>query len=44
MPRHNDFTNEEMRDMICVYARANFSGFAAARVYRQTYPGRRQPN
>lgn len=44
MPRHNDFSNNEMRDMICVFAQSNYSGPAAARRYSQLYPNRRQPN
>lgn len=44
MPRHNDFSTSEMRDMICVFAQTNFSGLAAARRYLQLYPNRRQPN
>lgn len=44
MPRHNQFTNEEMRDMICVYAQGNFCGRSAARRYELIYPNRRQPN
>lgn len=44
MPRHNHFSNQEMRDMICVYAQERFSGQAASRKYREMYPNRRQPN
>ncbi|XP_023310007.1 uncharacterized protein LOC111691430 [Anoplophora glabripennis] len=44
MPRHNNFSNSEMRDMICVFAQANFNGHAAARRYEHMYPNRLQPN
>ena len=44
MPRHNHFTNEEWRDMTCIYAQENFRGSSAARRYELLYPDRRQPN
>lgn len=44
MPRHNNFTNNEMRDMICVYAQANFCGRRARRTYLRLYPNRAPPN
>lgn len=44
MPRHNEFSNNEMRDMICVFAQENFNGLASARRYLELYPNRRQPN
>lgn len=44
MPRHNEYTNSEMRDMICIYAQENFNSRAAARRYGQQYPNRRQPD
>lgn len=44
MPRHNEYSNREMRDMICIYAQENFNGRAAARRYRVQYPNRRQPD
>lgn len=43
MPRHNVFTNEEMRDMVCVYAQENFNGYGARRRYLELYPQRRPP-
>ncbi|KAJ8944290.1 hypothetical protein NQ318_009668 [Aromia moschata] len=33
-----------MRDMICIFAQANFNGHEAAPKYLQLYPRRRQPN
>lgn len=44
MPRHNDYSNSEMRDMICIYAQVNFNSRAASRRYQQQYPNRRQPD
>lgn len=44
MPRHTLFSNEEMRDMLCVYAQTNFNGRTACRKYFEIYPHRRQPN
>lgn len=44
MPRHNDFSNSEMRDMVCVFAQTDFNGLAASRRYLELYPNRRQPN
>ena len=44
MPRHNNFTNLEMRDMLCVYVQENYSCLAAARRYREMYRNRVQPN
>ncbi|XP_066257045.1 uncharacterized protein [Euwallacea similis] len=44
MPRHNDFSFSEMRDMICVFAQLHFNGRAAARSYFELYPNRQQPN
>lgn len=44
MPRHNLFSNSEMRDMICVYAQENFVGRRAHRRYLELYPNRRQPS
>lgn len=44
MPRHNLFSNEEMRDMVCVYAQSDFVGRRALRRYLELYPNRRQPN
>ncbi|KAJ8910642.1 hypothetical protein NQ315_012510 [Exocentrus adspersus] len=44
MPRHNLFSNSEMRDMLCVYAQEDFNGRRAHRRYLQTYPNRRQPD
>ncbi|XP_050305585.1 uncharacterized protein LOC126742824 [Anthonomus grandis grandis] len=44
MPRHNLFSNAEMRDMLCVYAQANFNGCEAYRRYSELYPNRRQPD
>lgn len=44
MPRHNNFTNREMRDMLCVYVQENYSCLAAARRYREMYPNRVHPN
>lgn len=44
MPRHNNFSNRDMRDMICVYVQNNFSGRAAARRYSLQYPNRIQPD
>lgn len=44
MPRHNLFSNSDMRDMICVYAQENFNGRRALRRYTRMYPNRRHPN
>lgn len=44
MPRHNEFSNLDMRDMISVYAQEDFCGRAAARRYSVLYPNRRQPD
>lgn len=44
MPRHNLFSNEEMRDMVCIYAKENFNGRRACRRYLESYPNRLQPN
>ena len=44
MPRHNLFTNLEMRDMLCVYAQVNFNGRHARRRYQEIFPDRQQPN
>lgn len=44
MPRHNDFSNSEMRDMISCFAQTNFIGLAASRRYLELYPNRRQPD
>ena len=44
MPRHNLFSNAEMRDMLCVYAQENFNGRGAQRRYSELYPNRRQPD
>ncbi|KAJ8945583.1 hypothetical protein NQ318_010440 [Aromia moschata] len=44
MPRHNLFSNEEMRDMVCVYAKENFNGRREHRRYLEMYPNRRQPD
>ena len=44
MPRHNLFSNEEMRDMVCLYAQENFNGRRAHRRYLERYPNRRQPD
>lgn len=44
MPRHNNFSNFEMRDMMCVYVQENYSCRAATRRYLQMYPNRAQPN
>jgi hypothetical protein len=44
MPRHNLFSNEEMRDMVCVYAQENFNGSSSHRRYLEMYPNRRQPD
>lgn len=44
MPRHNNFSNAEMCDMVCVYAQANYTGRVAAQRYLQLYPNRRQPH
>ena len=44
MPRHNLFSNEEMCDMVCVYAQENFNGRRAHRRYLEIYPNRRQPD
>ncbi|KAF2897081.1 hypothetical protein ILUMI_09108 [Ignelater luminosus] len=44
MPRHNNFTNLEMRDMLCVYSQKDYSCLAVARRYREMYPNRVQPN
>ncbi|KAL1505564.1 hypothetical protein ABEB36_005104 [Hypothenemus hampei] len=42
--KENNFSNSEMRDMLCVFAQTSFNGLAAARRYEQLYPMRRQPN
>ncbi|KAJ8942119.1 hypothetical protein NQ318_000714 [Aromia moschata] len=44
MPRHNLFSNEEIRDMVCVYSKENFNGRRAYRRYLEMYPNRRQPD
>ena len=44
MPRHNYFSNEEMRDMVSIYAQGNFNGRSACRRYFQAYPNKRQSN
>lgn len=44
MPRHNLFSNAEMRDMLCIYAQENFNGRSAGRRYQALFPNRRQPN
>jgi hypothetical protein len=44
MPRHNEFTNSQMRDMIVIYVEERFSGRAAKRRYEELYPNRRQPS
>lgn len=44
MPRHNNFSNIDMRDMIAVYCQQNFNGLAAKREYLRRYPDRLQPN
>ncbi|KAJ8918518.1 hypothetical protein NQ315_015225 [Exocentrus adspersus] len=38
------FSNEEMRDMVCVYSTENFNGRRAHRIYLEMYPNRRQPD
>lgn len=43
MPRHNLFANNELRDMICVYAQENYNSCAAARRYSELYPNRVRP-
>lgn len=44
MPRLNQFANNELRDMICVYAQENYNGRAAVRRYAELYPNRMVPN
>lgn len=44
MPRHNNFSNIEMRNMICVYAQENFCGRRAAARYLELYRDNRQPD
>lgn len=44
MPRHNLFSNGEMRDVVCVYAQSDYVGRRALRRYLELYPNRRQPN
>lgn len=44
MPRGNEFTNNELRDMICVYAQVNYNACAAVRRYVQLYPNRIVPS
>lgn len=44
MPRHSNFSNEEMRDMVCIYAQENYNGRGACRRYLEMYPDRRQPD
>uniref|UniRef100_V5GHS2 Transposable element Tc3 transposase n=3 Tax=Anoplophora glabripennis TaxID=217634 RepID=V5GHS2_ANOGL len=44
MPRHNDYSFVEMRNMVCVYAQENYCGRHAAARYLELYPNNRQPN
>lgn len=44
MPRHNNFSNTEMRDMVTIYCQQYFNGRAATREYFRRYPNRLQPN
>ncbi|KAJ8943561.1 hypothetical protein NQ318_008264 [Aromia moschata] len=44
MPRHNLFSNEELRVMVCVYSKENFNGRRAHRRYLEMYSNRRQPD
>lgn len=44
MPRHNEFSNQDMRDMICIYAQCNYVSRAASRRYLELYHIRRQPH
>lgn len=44
MPRHNNFSNTEMRDIVCIYAQKNYNARAASRRYLELYPDRIQPN
>lgn len=44
MPRRNQFSNRELRDMICVYAQQNFNSRATVRRYAHLYPNRIVPN
>ncbi|KAJ8952756.1 hypothetical protein NQ318_008071 [Aromia moschata] len=37
MSRHNLFSNEEMRDMVCVYSKENFNGRRAHRRYLEIF-------
>lgn len=37
---HNNFSNTEMRDIACVYAKASYTGRAAAQSYLQLYSNR----
>ncbi|KAJ8950452.1 hypothetical protein NQ318_010330 [Aromia moschata] len=43
IPRHSLFSNEEMRDMVCVYSKENLNGRRAHRRYLEMYSNRRQP-
>lgn len=44
MPRHNNFTNQEKRDMITIYCQQNLNGRAAQREYLRRFPNRLQPS
>lgn len=44
MPRHNNFSNSEMRDMVRVYVQENCCGRRARRTYLRLYPNRALPN
>ena len=40
----NELSNVEMADMHCVYGTADGNGRAAARMYLEHFPNRRQPS
>lgn len=44
MPRHNNYSNSDMRDMVNIYCQLNYNGRAAQREYLRKFPNRLQPD